>query len=154
MERSGSQKILRVISIIDIVGGVLMLILGLMTTVAGGLLGGAAGSATLDLVEEGIDPSDVGALSMLTTALAVIVIVEAIISIIEGVLGLRAAKDATKIMPVWILAIITLVASAIGLIMVFVNGTFASDGITSICTLVMDGLMFWIANNIKNEANL
>lgn len=55
-------------------------------------------------------------------------------------------------MPVWILAIIGLVGAVITIIVSIANGSFAANAVSNIITLVIDGLMFWLANNIKTEA--
>lgn len=55
-------------------------------------------------------------------------------------------------MPVWILAIIGLVGAVITIIASIANGSFAANAVRNIITLAIDGLMFWIANNIKAEA--
>ena len=145
MNRSGSQKVLLVVSIIEIVFGVLTFIVGLMATLAGGALNGAMGGTPEEVAAVGI-------LSTATSVFAVVLIVGAVLSVLEGILGVRAANDASKIMPVWILAIIALVSAVISLIMTIANGSFAVNGLNNIITLVLDGLMFWVANNIKVEA--
>ena len=104
------------------------------------------------LAEAGVTAADAGMLSVATSMMAVILIVAAAVSILEGVLGIRAANDASKIMPVWILAIIGLVGAVITIIASIANGSFAANAVSNIITLVIDGLMFWIANNIKTEA--
>lgn len=124
-----------------------------MATLAGGAMGGAVSSMSADqLAEAGVTAADAGMLSVATSMMAVILIVAAAVSILEGVLGIRAAKDASKIMPVWILAIIGLVGAVITIIVSIANGSFAANAVSNIITLVIDGLMFWIANNIKTEA--
>lgn len=138
------------VSIIEIVSGALSLIAGLMATLAGGVMGGAVSSMSADqLAEAGVTAADAGMLSVATSMMAVILIVAAAVSILEGVLGIRAANDASKIMPVWILAIIGLVGAVITIIVSIANGSFAANAVSNIITLVIDGLMFWIANNIK-----
>ena len=49
----------------------------------------------------------------------------------------------------WVLAIIGLVGAVISLIMSIAQGAFNAS---SILSLALSGLMFWIANNIKTEA--
>ena len=59
---------------------------------------------------------------------AVISILAAVVSILTGALGVRAANDNQKIMPVWILSIIALAALAsavVSIIMAIVQGNFA-----------------------------
>lgn len=152
MNRSGSQKALFVISIIEIVSGTFAFLAGIMATLAGGILGGAAGNATQELADAGVSAADAGAASAITVVLGLVLIITAIISVVEGILGIRASRDATKIMPVWILAIIALVSVIVSLIVSIVNGTFAANAGSNIASLLINGGMFWIANNIKNEA--
>ena len=131
MQRSGSQKFLLVVSILNIVFNGLAIIatIALGTFAASqDITGGAVGIA------------------------AYFVIVTSVLSMLEGILGLRAANDASKIMPVWILAIIGLVASVAACILSLVNGTFGDNVTNLISSLVGSGLMFWIANNIKQQA--
>ena len=102
--------------------------------------------------EIGLTAEEAGSVGVASAALGVasaLIIIGAIVSIIEGVLGLRAAKDNQKIMPVWVLAIIGLVGAVISLIMSIAQGAFNAS---SILSLALSGLMFWIANNIKTEA--
>ena len=146
MERSGSQKALFVISILNIIGGGISILFAIMTGVAGGMVG-AASSA--QLVEAGVDSSTQALAAGGLTIITLIAIISGAIGLIEGILGVRAANDNQKIMPVWVLAIIGLVFSVISIIMAIVQGNFQ---LSSLVGLVLSGLMFWIANNIKTEA--
>lgn len=56
---------------------------------------------------------------------AVISILAAVVSILTGALGVRAANDNQKIMPVWILSIIALASAVVSIIMAIVQGNFA-----------------------------
>ena len=145
MERSGSQKALRIISIIGIIFGLLALAMAALMVFASGFVA----SVTDEAAVEGMSNTEAGALVGFT---GLITLVEALIAIIQGILGLRAAKDASKIKPVWILAIIGLVGSVIGAIMFFVNGGGDMSNITSyISSVVFAVIYFWIANNIKQQ---
>ena len=146
MERSGSQKALLVISILIIIGGAIAILFAIMTGVAGGMVG-AASSA--QLAEAGVDSSMQAVATGGLTIITIVSVVSGAISLIEGILGIRAANDNQKIMPVWVLAIIGLAFSVIGIIMSIVNGGFQAS---SLVGLALSGLMFWIANNIKTEA--
>ena len=68
------------------------------------------------------------------------------LSLITGILGVRAAKDATKVKPVFILSAISLAIVVIGLIGSAISGSFSVKGLLE---LVAPGLMFWCANNVK-----
>ena len=105
---------------------------------------GAAASA-----DGSVDASTGAAATAVLGVGGILLTVPGIISILEGVLGVRAANDNQKIMPVWVLAIIGLVFGVIGLIMSIVQGNFQWSSVVSV---IISGLMFWIANNIKQEA--
>lgn len=149
MERSGSQKFLLVISIINIVAGVFIILGSLLLTLTGGVIGSAMPS---DLASAGIDETDARLATAAFSFLGVAGIFSGALGLLEGILGVRAANDSSKIMPVWVLTLISLILNVVGLIMVIINGTFASQALTYVFALVLAALMFWVANNIKNQA--
>lgn len=150
MQRSGSQKALLVISIISIVFAVIGILLGLMTLLGGALVGAVpAEDASEALAGSGINQAQAG---VLVGVMGFVTVLISAFELVVGILGVRAANDNQKIMPVWVLAIVELVLCVIAVIMVFVNGTFATDGVSSILSLAIGALIFWIANNIKKEA--
>lgn len=145
MQRSTSQKILKVISIISVVGAIIAII-GAVLMLAGGILFAQSGA---EGVVEGMTAAEAGA----SVAFAgFFTLVEGLICLLEGVLGLRAAKDSRKIMPVWIIAVIGLAAGIISLVMtVFRGGVDASQYGSLIGSVASSALMFWLANNIKKQ---
>lgn len=148
MDKSGSQKFLKVISIIDIILGAGMVLLGIFAFVGGAAIG-SMDAATL--ASEGID-ADAQAISMAALSIAAVISIGyGAISIIEGILGVRAANDPSKIMPVWILAIIGLAGSVITVIMGLLNISGMTFQFSQLITVAINGFMFWIANNIKNQ---
>ena len=138
MQRSRSQKVLLVLSILSIISAVIAAF-------------GAADSAEAASVLEGSGITQ-GEAGLLASGARLVIICEGIVELIMGILGIRAANDNRKIMPVWVISIIELVLSAISLITTIVNGSFATQSVSVIATLVFAGLMMWIANNIKMEA--
>jgi hypothetical protein len=84
--------------------------------------------------------------------IAVMGIFSGVLSIVEGILGIRAANDMNKIMPVWILSIISLIGSVVTIIFSITQGTFGSNVWSYLLSLAASGAMFWIANNIKTQA--
>lgn len=150
MERSGSQKVLLVLSIISIVFAVLGILAGLMSLAGGVLFGAADPEQVADvLADTGVTQSQAGA------AIGILggsIIISCVIELIIGILGVRAANDARKIMPVWVLAIIQLVFSVLGLVASIVNGSFGADAFSIVITLIFAVLIFWISNNIKQQA--
>ena len=141
MERSGSQKALKVISILIIIGAAL----GLLAAVGFAGVGGVIAGTTDEVVVDGMSNTDVGGMLGLASIVALI---SSIISLVQGILGIRASNDITKINPVWILAIIGIVFAVISLIMAI---TDASDLMSPIISVVFSGIYFWIANNIKKQ---
>lgn len=150
MERSGSQKFLLVVSIISIVFGVFACLGAILTFMGSAVIGTAESpELTESLAGSGYTQGDVaGMIGILGASL----LLYAILDVLVGILGIRAANDNQKIMPVWVLAIIALVLEAIALILVIVGGDFSQNGLTTIFSLLISALMFWVANNIKREA--
>lgn len=145
MQRSTSQKILKVISIISVVCAIISII-GAILLLAGGIFFAQSGS---DGVVEGMTAVEAGA----SVAFAgFFTLIEGLICLLEGVLGLRAAKDSRKIMPVWIIAVIGLAAGIISLVMtVFRGSTDASQLGSLIGSVASSALMFWLANSIRKQ---
>ncbi|MBQ9069262.1 MAG: hypothetical protein IJ131_09415 [Eggerthellaceae bacterium] len=156
MERSGSQKVLLVVSIINIILSIFVIIGGISVNLAGGLLGAAAESPEVaaEIAVETGGAVTGGQLGFLAIAGGLAFIIVGVIELLMGILGVRAANDNQKIMPVWILSIISLVLGIIGFIAAIINGSmpnFASV-FSNILSIAGSALMFWIANNIKVQA--
>ena len=153
MERSGSQKVLRIVSIISIIGGAFTFFGGIMALVGGGLLGSASPSEISSLTADtGMAQSE---LTSLAVGLGIVALVTATLYIIEGVLGLRAAKDATKIGPMRMLVIVSLVLAVAGAALDLLFGNIGTQVmINDVAEMAWSGFMFWICNNIKKQASL
>lgn len=145
MERSTSQKALLVISIIEIVIAALVLIVGISTGLLGGLLGtaGMEGELTADEVAAGT-----AGLAFLSA----LMVISAIWSLLCGIFGIRAANNNQKIMIVWVFALIGAILGVVGFICSIIDGSFGQDAASTIVSLIVNVLLFWIANNIKREA--
>ena len=150
MERSGSQKFLLVISIISIVVAVLGILASLLG-VMGGALFGAIDSTEASSALSGTGFTQ-GEASGLIVFVFLFALISSVIELVVGILGVRAANDNQKIMPVWVIALIEVILYVISLIATAVNGNFAADGLTYIISLVVAVLLFWVANNIKKQA--
>ena len=150
MQRSGSQKVLLVLSILNIIGAVLILLGGLALMLGGAVFGAVPSSeAAAALAGSGVTQGEAGAIAGIA---GFVIILSVVVELVMGILGVRAANDNQKIMPVWVLAIISLVLNAIGLVSTIVNGSFGTQGASAIIGLILSVLMMWIANNIKREA--
>ena len=150
MQRSGSQTALLVLSILNIIGAVIALLGGLAIMFGGALFGAVNSSeAAAALAGSGVTQGEVGIIAGVG---GLVIVFSGVIELILGILGVRAANDNQKIMPVWILAIIQLVLSVIALGSTIFGGTFSTQGVSSIVSLIIAALIMWIANNIKREA--
>ena len=150
MQRSGSQKALLVLSIINIIFAVIALLAGLTLMLGGALFGAApASDASAALSGSGITQGEAGAFAGIA---GIAIVFGGVIELILGILGVRAANDNQKIMPVWVLAIIQLVLSAISLITTITDGSFGTQGTSTVASLALAVLIMWLANNIKREA--
>ena len=124
-----SSKILKIFGILSIIGGILGIILGILALLGGGLV------AT--------DDAETGGLVIVA---GIVLIVSAIVSLIEGIFAVRAAKDHSKINPAWVLALISLIMGAISAVVSLSNGGSVTSSIPSILFSI---LVFVAANNIK-----
>lgn len=144
MQRSGSQKVLRVLSILSIIGSVLSFGMAALMIFGGGLY-----SAEGDPVG-GMSAAEAGATF---AGVGFATLIEGVIGLIQGVLGLRASNDNTKIMPVWVLSVIGLALGVVGFLLNLFAGAVSAENIgTSIGSILGSGIMFVLANNIKKEA--
>ena len=144
MERSGSQKALLVFSIIEIIGAVIGLIGGIL------LMGGAGVLGSVEVADLTAKQQATGIAAL--GIVGVVIIISGIWSLLCGIFGIRAANDNQKIMIVWVFALIGVILAIVGIIAVFVNGSFGRNGLTMIFSGIFDIIIFWIANNIKKEA--
>ena len=150
MERSGSQKILLVLSIINIIAAVVALLGGLLVMLGGAAVGTVpASDAAAALEGTGVTQGGAGAR---VGVAGLVIVLGGVIGLVVGILGVRAANDNQKIMPVWVLAIVQLVLYAISLISTIAGGSFGTQGASAIVSLVVAFLIVWLANNIKKEA--
>jgi len=150
MERSGSQKFLLVISIISIV----IAALGILGSIAGIMGGAFVGAADPQEVSSALSDTGLtqGEASGFVVGVFLVLLIASAVQLIVGILGVRAANDNQKIMPVWVLALVEVILYIIGIIIAIVNGSFGTDWLSSIISLAFGILMFWVANNIKKQA--
>ena len=138
---SGSQKFIYIISILNIIGGIAYLLFGILAALGVGIAG------TEQLVRE-TGEQQAGAYAVI---FIVLLLVFGAISLITGILGIRAAHDAKKINPVYILAAFSLIISVANLIVAILNQKFSASVLASV---VGPALMFWCAANVKKQTDL
>ena len=133
MSLNTSKLILKIFGIFSIICGVILIILGAMVFI---------GASQLSPEEIAADPS----LSAGVSGMAIFFVL-GVISLLEGIFSLRGAKDASKIMPAWIFAIIGVIAAVVGL---FTGGSMGG----SVFSLIVNIVIFVAANKIRKSRNL
>ena len=139
---SGSQKFINVISILNIVFGAIGVILSIL-----GIIGIGSVDYAAALAQSGVDVQR--GLSM-SYAGMVVLMISSLFELILGILGVRAARDAMKIGPVFVVAVIDMVLTLAGIILSVIAGNFQWSRIFS---LVLPLLVLYAANNIRNQKN-
>ncbi len=147
MEKTASQKALKVISIIMIVLAALALLLG---------IGGIAAGGALGLLGTSVDGRP-GAMFVggLTILASLAIVVGGGINLVIGIFGLRGANDPHKIGAFFVLSIIGVVWAAINSIGTLMGGSMDAGTIVSaICGLILPVTCCALAYSIKKENNL
>ena len=141
MTVDSARKILNIAAVIHIICGIPMIVIGIL-----GISGTAAASVAPEIAESLAEagPMTAGVIMVLSA----ITLIVGFLAAVEGVLDRRAAKDPTKVMPVWYLSIVLLVINVIGLGLSAVTGTL---GIGTIIELLFTVLVFSAANSIRKE---
>ena len=146
MEKTTSQKALKVVSIIMIVFAALTLLIGIASIVGGGAIGMAGA---------GSNESDLALVGGLAVAAGLIVLLGGCIDLLIGIFGLRGANDPRKIGAFYVLAIIGLVfavLSALGTL--FAGSADGSDIVSALVGLLLPAVCVLLAYNIKKENSL
>ena len=81
--------------------------------------------------------------------LGVLALLAGLFALVEGALGLRAARDATRIMPVWAVSFAGLV---LGIANLAITASQQGDLLMAAIGMIASALMFWVANNIRSQA--
>ncbi|MEG0016307.1 MAG: hypothetical protein RRZ85_01180 [Gordonibacter sp.] len=138
---SGSQKALKVVSIITIVFAVFLVLFGALMAAGVALPG-----ATTDTIE-----ADGVSVSVATAAIAFAIpfIVGGILNLIIGFLGLRGAKNPRKVGPFFVLCIIGLVLGLIGLGMSLAQGSFDPSSLVNVAIMAV---CLYLASKVKQQA--
>ena len=137
---TGSQKVIKVVSILVIIVAILSILLGLASCV-GGFAGVAASSGVSESEQE-------------TLALVFLgggAIISGVIDLIVGMLGVRGANNPEKIMPFFVISIIAVVFAVFNLIGCFTTGQMDATTIASaVVQLVLMVVCVVLANNVRN----
>ena len=138
---SGSQLYIKIVSILNIIGGALYLLVGVLAIFGKNVVGDNA------LIEQARDTTAPAAV----TAFIIALILSGAFSLFSGIIGLRAANDPKKTGPLIILSTLSLCVGIVGIVAATIGGGFKVE---SIIKLVPPALMLWCANNVKKQAGL
>lgn len=125
---SGSQKFVMVISILNLIGGIILIGAGIFAVVAGASAGD----------EEGAGLAVTGIL------LAVLGLIE----IIAAILGIRAARDARKSGAFYFISLVSFLFAILGIIASIPAGGFH---LATLGSIILPALMFYCARNIRKQ---
>ena len=138
---SGSRLYIKIVGILNIIGGALYLLFGILALFGKNVVGDSA------LIEKAGDASAPAAV----TAFIIALILSGAFSLFSGIIGLRAANDPKKTGPLIILSTLSLCIGIVGIVAATIGGGFKVE---SIIKLVPPALMLWCANNVKKQAGL
>ena len=138
---SGSQLYIKIVSILNIIGGALFLLIGILAIFGKNVVGDSA------LIEQARDTTAPAAV----TAFIIALILSGAFSLFCGIIGMRAANDPKKAGPLLVLSAISLCVGIVGIIAATIGGGFKVE---SLIKLVPPALMLWCANNVKKQADL
>ena len=139
MKIETSKSVLKVCGVIDMIYGILVMLLGVLTTAGGGLI--SAVSVTEADVPEVAGP--------LVLVFGIGIVLMGVFSLVVGVLSRKAATDPSKAQPAFVLAVISLVLAGINLVSALV---FGGATISTIVGVVLNGLLVAAAYTVRKEA--
>ena len=139
MDLAQSQKIIKILGILSIIAAVFVLI------GAAGLIGiGGFGAATMDVNDEEVAG---GVVSIVVVGL--VMLATGILSLLEGIFSLQAAKNAAKAGPLWVISLVSVIGSVASMLLNIISGGSFTSGLVS---LLINCFIFYLANNIKKHA--
>ena len=143
MEMTLSRKVLNIAGILDYIAGGFTFLLG--AVIAG------AGVLAMNNPEFAQDmPTDLGVFTVLIIGIALAA--GALLTMIYAHLERAAAKNPAKIMPVWVLSILSVVLGAGSIVLNLVHQVAIADLAFNFVGLAISILVLAAANNIKKEA--
>ena len=141
MSLETSRKILKISGILCLIGAALAILGGIVTIATGGMGTALPEMQTDDTVQKGVAA---------LVGLGIATIISGIISLVEGIVSIRASKDNKYGKAAWIFAMISmLIALGRAGTEVKASGFNASSVLEFVFTLVISGLVYTAALNVK-----
>ena len=105
---------------------------------------GGFGAATMDVNDEEVAG---GVVSIVVVGL--VMLATGILSLLEGIFSLQAAKNAAKAGPLWVISLVSVIGSVASMLLNIISGGSFTSGLFS---LLINCFIFYLANNIKKHA--
>ena len=147
MEQNGS-KLLKVISILMIIGGIIGAIVSIFSILGAGVLSAASGDAQLQQAAAA-SGTNMGAVNALVWVSVVFMVISSVVEIVAGVKGVKNWSNPAAAKSLLTLGVVCAVISVIGTIISAIGGSF------SVVSLIL-GLLFPVlyiigANQLKKQ---
>ena len=132
-----SRKILKVVGILGIIFGVIFALGGVLLLTSGSLAQQAGG---ISLTPEELKVMKLGGIASAVLGL---------VTLLEGIFSVRAAKDFSKIMPAWVFALISLIFNAVDAVWSIIQSAEARTIVSAALSIALSILVLGAANKIK-----
>ena len=140
---SGSQKALKVLSIIGIIISIIGIVISAILVVLAAI--------GISSIASYLDMSNSGGVVYVVATL-VLALVGCIISLIAYIYGVKLSKDSSKFKPFLIFIVLSLILSIISFILGAVQTAITTSTIISLVfSIVWDVVVLILGNNIKNQ---
>ena len=150
MDPQQSLKVVKVISIIDIIYGGIAILAAIMSAVSSAAVAGLSPEelAAMGVSVEGTGISVVSVFVILAVSSGIM----GALMICCGIFGLKVADEPSKIKPLWILSLILLIVALANMVFDVIGGGIANIW-TNLISLGLTGFMFYSANNLRTHMN-
>lgn len=145
MSVDSARSSLKVFGILCIILGVFGIILGVAMFAGGQIMG-------FQLVANPATQGEAAELAGLVLVLAICMIIAAIVDLLLGIFSIIGANNPSKIMPAFVLSLISLILSVASLVMNLINGDInVSTIISGALSILFGALIFWCTNTIRKD---
>lgn len=140
---------LKVLGILSIILGAFGIIVGALSIGGGGILAGQMATSG------GTSPTDTDAATAVTglvLVMGIVLLLSGIFSLLLGIFSVRASNDFSKVGPAYVLAIIDLFVTVVGVIFNCVGNMSASSLLGGVVGITFAACIFWAAKTVKDNA--
>ena len=143
-----ARKTLKILGIIAIVIGALGIIFGIMSMGGGGILAGGLATSGSTMSQTDVDAA--AAVTGLVLIVGAAVLISGIFTLLLGIFSVRGSNDFSKVGAAYVLGIIDLVITIVGIILGLVAGGGFSSVLSSLVSVAFAACIVWAAKTIKD----